>query len=133
MATVVRARQLRRAMSLPEILLWRMLRLRPNGLKFRKQHPAGDYVLDFYCASVRLAIEVDGEIHADPRHAERERRRDAWLASRDVRVLRLPATAVLTDIASAVDAIVATASSGQPLHQPAAGPPPRAGEAWKGT
>jgi hypothetical protein len=47
-------------MSLPEGLLWRELRKRPSGLKFRRQHPAGIYVLDFYCAAARLAIEVDG-------------------------------------------------------------------------
>jgi very-short-patch-repair endonuclease len=62
--TVKRARKLRSEMSLPEGLLWRELRKRPRGFKFRRQHPAGVYVLDFYCAAVRLAIEVDGFVHA---------------------------------------------------------------------
>ena len=48
------ARKLRSEMSLPEVLLWRQLRLRPVGLKFRRQHPAGPYVLDFYCAAARF-------------------------------------------------------------------------------
>lgn len=58
-----RANTLRRAMTLPEVLLWRELKQRPAGLKFRRQHPAGRYVLDFYCAKLALAIEIDGSAH----------------------------------------------------------------------
>ena len=54
--SVRRARRLRRTMSLPEILLWQVLRGSPAGLKFRRQHPTGDYDLDFYCGDARLAI-----------------------------------------------------------------------------
>ena len=50
-------------MSPPEAKLWNLLRARPEGLKFRHQHPAGPYTLDFYCAAVRLGIEVDGISH----------------------------------------------------------------------
>ncbi|WP_307083476.1 endonuclease domain-containing protein [Sphingomonas faeni] len=50
-------------MTLPEIALWRALRTNEEGLRFRKQHAAGPYVLGFYCAPARLAIEVDGEAH----------------------------------------------------------------------
>lgn len=45
-----KARRLRRSMSLPEVLLWRELRKKPNGLQYRRQHPAGPYVLDFFRA-----------------------------------------------------------------------------------
>ncbi len=48
-------------MSLPEVLLWQVLRTRPSDLKFRRQHPSGAYVADFYCHEARLVIEVDGE------------------------------------------------------------------------
>ena len=58
--TVLNARTLRRAMTRPEVLLWQVLRERPNGLRFRRQHPVGPFVLDFYCPAARLAIEVDG-------------------------------------------------------------------------
>src|SRR5205085_11001890 len=44
------ARKLRRKMTLPEVILWHWLRQRPNGLKFRRQHPTGPYVLDFFCS-----------------------------------------------------------------------------------
>ena len=128
MRTLVRARRLRRALTLPEVLLWRALRLRPAGLKFRRQQPAGDYILDFYCAAARLAIEVDGQGHGTVEQIAHDQARDAWLARRGVRVLRLPATMVLSDLANAIEAIVAAASPDQPLHQPAAGPPPRTGE-----
>ena len=63
-ATIGKARGLRRSLTLPEGLLWRELRKRPEGLKFRRQHPAGPFVLDFVCLQARLAIEVDGvKIH----------------------------------------------------------------------
>ncbi|MEJ1968138.1 MAG: DUF559 domain-containing protein [Rhizomicrobium sp.] len=59
--TFKRARALRRKMTLPEILLWQQLRGRKlRGLSFRRQHPVGPYILDFFCASAALAIEVDG-------------------------------------------------------------------------
>ncbi|CAN7567400.1 DUF559 domain-containing protein [Phenylobacterium sp. LjRoot164] len=55
---------LRKAMSLPEVLLWKAIKSRKlDGLHFRKQHPAGPYILDFYCDSARLCVEVDGYNH----------------------------------------------------------------------
>jgi very-short-patch-repair endonuclease len=62
-SNVKRARELRRKMSLPEVILWQQLRRRPGGFKFRRQHPAGPYALDFYCEEARLCIEVDGSAH----------------------------------------------------------------------
>ena len=104
------ARELRRTMSLPEVLLWQQLRREPDGIRYRRQHPAGPYVLDFFCATANLAIEVDGEAHdRGDRHA-RDAVRDEWLASQGVRVLRIPAVDVLNNldgvlhhIASAID------------------------------
>ena len=57
------ARRLRRNMSLPEVLLWQILRRQPGHIKFRRQHPIGRYVLDFYVLELRLAIEIDGLAH----------------------------------------------------------------------
>ena len=57
---VTRARRLRKDMSLPEVLLWKHLKGAPEGIKFRRQHPSGELVLDFYCADARLAVEIDG-------------------------------------------------------------------------
>jgi very-short-patch-repair endonuclease len=59
-----RARAMRRAMSEPEVMLWSRLRGRgPEKPTFRRQHPFGRVILDFYCPAARLAIEVDGRTH----------------------------------------------------------------------
>jgi very-short-patch-repair endonuclease len=64
-----RARELRKVMTPAEKMLWQQLRGRGlNGLKFRRQHPLGNLIVDFYCAEHRLVIEVDGGIH-DADHA----------------------------------------------------------------
>ena len=96
--TVRRARQLRRSMSLPEVLLWQELRKRPNGLKFRRQHPAGPYVIDFYCLEMSLAIEIDGESHDFGDRPTNDAVRDGWLQEQSIRVLRIPAREILSDL-----------------------------------
>jgi very-short-patch-repair endonuclease len=126
--TVRRARRLRSEMTLPEGLLWRELRKRPGGLKFRCQHPAGVYVLDFYCARAKLAIEVDGWAHDNADVMKRDAARSHFLRSQGVATLRVPAKAVLEDMAGAVVRIVEVCLSRVPLHHPADGPPPRPGE-----
>ena len=126
--TVCHARRLRKEMTLPEVILWMELRKRPAGLKFRSQHPAGRYVLDFFCASAKLAIEIDGETHSRGDQPEKDRVRDAWLSREGVRVVRLPARTVLDDVATVIDHIVACAAPDQPLPHPSDGPPPRSGE-----
>lgn len=60
---VRKARALRKAMRLPEVVLWRELRKRPGGYKFRKPVPLAPYTVDFACLSTRLVIEIDGEAH----------------------------------------------------------------------
>jgi very-short-patch-repair endonuclease len=101
-------------MTLPEVLLWTALRTRPGGMKFRHQHPAGGYVLDFFCARMRLAIEVDGEAHGRGDQPAKDQVRDAWLAREGVRVLRIPAQAVLDDVAAVVAYIVASVTPTSP-------------------
>ncbi|WP_321163196.1 endonuclease domain-containing protein [Sphingomonas sp. Leaf412] len=126
-STIIRARKERRSNNLPEVVLWRALRTRPAGLKFRRQHPIAGYCLDFACLSARLAIEVDGEAHARGDRPARDAARDAALRDLGFRTLRIPARDVLSDTDAAVRAIVAAC---QPLHHPAppGGPPPRTGE-----
>ena len=91
-ATVAKARKLRRSMTPPEVRLWQILRARPAGLKVRHQHPAGPYVLDFYCAAKKLGIEIDGIAHEMGDNPARDERRDQWLRDRGYRVLRIPAS-----------------------------------------
>lgn len=58
-----RARELRNNATYAEQVLWGFLKTKPFGLKFRRQHPYSIYILDFYCHSLKLIIEVDGSIH----------------------------------------------------------------------
>lgn len=96
--TVATARRLRRTMTLPEVILWSHLRRNRLGkLRFRRQHPVGPYVLDFYCSEAGLCVEVDGAAHDNPQAAARDARRDLWLADHGIRVLRLPAAEILRD------------------------------------
>jgi very-short-patch-repair endonuclease len=129
-STFAFARKLRRRMSLPEVLLWEELRRRPHGLKFRRQHPVGLYVADFFCAQAHLAIEVDGEGHGLGDQPERDERRDIFFRSRGIRTLRIPAREVLNDIAAVVEWIVAEIGAVGPLHHASHGPPPPVGEDW---
>jgi very-short-patch-repair endonuclease len=94
-------------MSLPEALLWRELRRRSLGRHIGRQHPIGPYVLDFYCDSGRLAIEVAGQAHRLAGTPEHDARRNAWLAARGIRTLRLPAVDVLKNLHQTVETIVA--------------------------
>jgi very-short-patch-repair endonuclease len=123
---VYTARKLRRAMSLPEVLLWEQVRGGKLGPKFRRQHPVGPYVADFYCPAARLIVEIDGEAHDRGDRPECDTRRDAYLIAKGFRILRLPAAGVLNDVETATKAILWQV--GHPLHQPSAGPPPRPGE-----
>ncbi|MDV3456759.1 endonuclease domain-containing protein [Sphingomonas sp. HF-S4] len=121
------ARQLRRRMTLPEVLLWQALRTCPAGLRFPRQHPAGRYVLDFFCPAYKLAVEVDGEVHARGDQPQRDSTRDDWLYKRGVRVLRIPAQAVLSDLEAVVRHIVVIARGEYPSTG-FAGPPPPPGK-----
>jgi very-short-patch-repair endonuclease len=105
--TKVLAKKLRQEMSLPEVLLWQRLRNRPNGLKFRKQHDAGKYVLDFYCHEVRLIVEVDGIAHDMGDRPERDKVRDAEFTAKGFQVVRIPAAEVLRDPDEIAEAIAA--------------------------
>jgi very-short-patch-repair endonuclease len=99
---------------------------------FRRQHPAGHYVLDFYCPSLRLAIELDGGQHAAGRNASRDTRRDRWLQDPGVTVLRfwnndvtLNLSGVLETIAAKIAALRAAGTT--PTTRCRGAPPPFGG------
>jgi len=123
--TTRNARTLRRKMTLPEVVLWHWLRQRPEGLKFRRQHPTGPYVLDFFCSDARLAIEVDGEAHSRGDRPQRDAARDQWLRAAGIETLRIPASDLLRNADAALRWVIAEALVRLPLHHPADGPPPR--------
>ncbi len=104
--SVKRARQLRRSLSKPEHLLWQILRTSPNGHKFRKQHPAGPFILDFFCAKANLAIEIDGHAHDTGDRPQRDAAREEWLATRRIDTFRIPAVDVLRDAVETTETII---------------------------
>jgi very-short-patch-repair endonuclease len=82
------ARRLRREMTNAEVILWRGLRGRGIGAKFRRQVPIGPFVADFVCVDARLVVELDGPPHDRPEQQLHDRNRDAWLRAQGWRVLR---------------------------------------------
>lgn len=72
-----------------EILLWNHLKKSQLGVKFRRQHSIGGYIVDFYCPSRKLAIELDGPGHTSKETQEYDKIRDSYLSGLDIRVLRL--------------------------------------------
>jgi len=113
-------------MALPDIILWEQLRGKALGAKFRRQHPIGPYVADFFCSAAKLVLEVDGEAHERGDRPERDRRRDLFLEENGYRVLRIAAADILRDLEAVRAAIILLVAA--PLHHAAHGPPPRSGE-----
>lgn len=110
--THMRAKALRGTMPKPEVLLWLRLRRRsPNAPKFRRQHPVGPYILDFYCAEARLCIEIDGYSHGIAGRAAHDARRDAYLADQGIQVVRYPAATVLQDLDDVAASIMEAAKA----------------------
>ena len=97
-------------MTPPEVRLWVALRRQGQGLRFRRQHPLGSYVLDFYCQRTRLAIEVDGAFHWVGDAPSRDAARDAWVAKQGIQTLRLSARLVMDDLDTALRMIAAAAA-----------------------
>jgi very-short-patch-repair endonuclease len=105
--SVKRARHLRKNSTVAEKRLWAHLRNRKAaGLKFRRQQPMGERVLDFYCAEAKLAVELDGSGHSSHSTQYDDLDRELELYERDIRVLRFSNQAVLSDVTAVVDAII---------------------------
>jgi very-short-patch-repair endonuclease len=94
------AHRMRLAPSEPERLLWSALRASQLGTQFRRQVVLCGHIVDFYAPAAGLVVEVDGAHHAQRRGADK--RRDRLLAGSGLRVLRLHATLVLTDLPAAL-------------------------------
>src|SRR6266851_8530960 len=98
------ARKLRRTPTDAEIRLWsRLRRKQREGFRFRRQHPLGPFVVDFFCAAAKLIVEVDGEQHADDDDA-----RTHWLEARGYRVIRFWNNEVLANTDGVLCTILGT-------------------------
>jgi len=101
-----RSRELRKNMTPPERKLWRVLRGDGTGFTFRRQHPIGRYIADFYCREAALVVEVDGAMaHSHHPAIEHDRIRDEFLRSLNLRTLRFPAVEVERNLEGVYTAI----------------------------
>ena len=101
-----KARNLRSNMTDSEQLLWSKLRRKQIlGVQFNRQKPIGNFIVDFYAASAKLVIEVDGSQHVDPEQIVRDRNRTEFLRSQGLQVLRFDNRQVLIETESVLDAI----------------------------
>jgi len=107
-----RARQLRHDGTESEQIAWYLLRsLGLKGFKFRRQHPVGQYIVDFCCPQRRLILELDGSVHGQPSQAKKDARRDTHLKNMGYTVLRLSNGMVLNAPELLVDEVLKVAWS----------------------
>ena len=99
-------RDFRKNPTKAEACLWKILRAkRLDGFKFRRQHPMKDYILDFYCPELKLAIEVDGQVHMDEEQIKYDQERTNILMEYGISVIRFWNSEVQNDITSVVNRI----------------------------
>lgn len=102
------AREMRHPQTPAEATLWRALRNRHTGFKFRRQHPIYRFIVDFYCAQAKLLIEIDGDSHLEPVQQEYDRLRTAYLEELGYRVIRFTNDDVRYNFDTVVAEIVLT-------------------------
>lgn len=99
------SKRLRKNQTRPERLLWKVLRNRQvNRLKWRRQHPIGNFIVDFYCAEYRLVLELDGDSHADRINYDEQRTK--WLVTRGYHVIRFANREIVKIISGIIDQII---------------------------
>ena len=97
------ARNLRKKSTLSEVLFWNEIKgSKINGLQFMRQKPIGNYIVDFYCSKLKLAIEIDGESHGYKKSEKRDKEKDRYLSSLGIHVIRYEDFIVKKDIDSVI-------------------------------
>jgi len=103
---IKRARVLRRTMTAAETKLWQYLQNNQfHGLKFRRQHPISQFIVDFYCHALKLVIEIDGGVHLQEIQRERDENRTYELNEFGLMVIRFENEKVMTNIAGVLQDI----------------------------
>ncbi len=106
---------LRNNMTKAEIVLWSKLKGKQlNGLKFRRQHGINNYVVDFYCPELKLAIEIDGDVHAYNSRTVYNKQRQKEIEALEIKVLRYTNTDVVKNIEGVLYDIAQTAHHSPP-------------------
>jgi very-short-patch-repair endonuclease len=90
-------KKLRNNSTSAEATLWKSLKGSQSGVKFRRQHSVGKFVLDFYCATKRIAVELDGDYHFTPEQVAYDERRTAYLRKFNIKVIRFENASVFED------------------------------------
>jgi len=102
-----KAKQLRKNMTPAETVLWMHLKAGLEGYKFRRQHPIGIYIADFYCHRAKLIIELDGSIHQLAEVQQNDNRREADLLEWGYQVIRFSNEEVFNKINFVLNRILA--------------------------
>jgi len=112
------ARQLRRNQTDVEQLLWKHLRNRRfNGVKFRRQHPIGSYIVDFINLESRLIIELDGGQHNTEEGKRKDKERIIWLGENNYQILRFWNNELISDLDAVLSIIKETLTLPSPKRR----------------
>ncbi len=98
------AQKLRREMTKEERKLWYSF-LREYPVRFRRQVTCGRYILDFYCAKAKYAVELDGSQHFDPENVEKDQLRTAFFNEQGIYILRIPNNEIWNNLSGVCDQI----------------------------
>lgn len=82
------AREMRHPQTPAEATVWRYIKNRATGVKFRRQHPIARFIIDFYCAELKLCIEIDGDSHLEQDQQQYDAARTEYLESIGRKVIR---------------------------------------------
>ncbi|AXB30830.1 endonuclease domain-containing protein [Vibrio campbellii] len=107
--------QLRTNMPKPEEILWQRIRRKQLGVKFRRQHGIGRYIVDFYCAELNLVIEIDGDSHFSDEGKEKDTKRDAFMETLGIKVVRFTNEEVMKQTESVLERLFNLVQSNNPL------------------
>ncbi|AUV86828.1 endonuclease domain-containing protein [Vibrio campbellii] len=107
--------QLRSNMPKPEEVLWQKIRRKQLGVKFRRQHGIGRYIVDFYCAELNLVIEIDGDSHFSDEGKEKDTIRDSFMETLGIKVLRFTNEEVMKQTESVLERLFNLVWSNNPL------------------
>ena len=99
------AKALRKNLTPAETILWDYLKTKPSGYKFRRQHPTGIYIADFYCRQLKLVIEADGPIHNKKEIEEHDKERQWFIEADGIKVIRFTNEEVETNLEKVITQI----------------------------
>jgi len=110
-------KKLRNNSTKTEMLLWKRLQgSQLDGMKFRRQHSIGRFIVDFYCPDARIAVELDGSVHGSQKQRERDKRKQEYIEGLGIKVLRFFNDDVLSNMQGVLLAI--SSAKGKPPLNP---------------